>query len=201
MKKTLYQLLDVTPDASAEDIAAAYDKAKAALEQSVSPDPNQAIILREAFQLLSHWQKRAAYDAGLIAKETAAATVSMDQRLHRTAPSGGWAQRWRWHYWAGSVRHQRSRRHNEQVAPFVPSAPVLVVEAAGHPHGPSSKTRRLPRQPQCGRTLRQGLRLRLRAVNVMDDRGNLEPRRRQRRGHRRGRRDYELPCRQNGPET
>jgi serine protease Do len=74
MKKTLYQLLDVATDASAEDIAMAYDKAKAALEQSTAPDPNQAIILREAFQVLSNRQKRAAYDA----REAAATSMTID---------------------------------------------------------------------------------------------------------------------------
>jgi hypothetical protein len=71
MKKTLYELLGVAPDATADDIAAAYEKARAALEQSSQSDPNQAIILREAFQLLSNKQKRQVYDSSLAAKEAA----------------------------------------------------------------------------------------------------------------------------------
>ncbi len=71
MKKTLYDLLGVAQDASPEQIAEAYEKAKAALEQSKLPDPNQAIVLREAFQVLSNKQKRNVYDGGLAAKQAA----------------------------------------------------------------------------------------------------------------------------------
>lgn len=65
MKKTLYQLLGVQADASPEEIASAYKAAGERLAEAGNDDRNQKIILREAFQVLSHPQRRAAYDASL----------------------------------------------------------------------------------------------------------------------------------------
>jgi S1-C subfamily serine protease len=64
MKKSLYQILDVAKEASPEEIAAAYEKARARLAEQPNPDPNEAIILREAYQVLSNPQKRIVYNTG-----------------------------------------------------------------------------------------------------------------------------------------
>lgn len=65
MKKSLYQLLGVKAGATSDDIASAYKDAVEKLTEDGNDDRNQRIILREAFAILSHPQKRAAYDASL----------------------------------------------------------------------------------------------------------------------------------------
>ena len=64
-KKTLYDILGVPRDASTQDIAAAYERRKAALEESPSADPNEAIVLRQAYDVLRDPKRRAAHDAAL----------------------------------------------------------------------------------------------------------------------------------------
>ncbi|HEY8024186.1 MAG TPA: trypsin-like peptidase domain-containing protein [Burkholderiaceae bacterium] len=70
MKKSLYQILGVTKEASPEDISAAYEKARTKLAENANPDPNEAIILREAYQVLSHPQKRIVYDTSQSNRES-----------------------------------------------------------------------------------------------------------------------------------
>ena len=174
MKKTLYDLLNVASDASAEDIAAAYDKAKAALEQSASPDPNQAIILREAFQVLSHRQKRNVYDASLAAKEGGATSVPMDD----SPPD-----RTKWLLGAvialaliGWIVVKKTA-HNNQVAPAVtaatasPSVPVTDIRPQIVPTIVQQEVavqRRLSAEELYAKVSPSVAR-----VNVMDDGGNL----------------------------
>jgi serine protease Do len=76
MKKTLYEILGVTPDASPEEIAAVYQQAIAKFDQNVSVDPNERVLLREAFQVLSNQQKRTFYDMSLKNKASDSADVS-----------------------------------------------------------------------------------------------------------------------------
>jgi len=66
MKKTLYQILGVDPNASAEDIAAAYAK-RLAMSAAESSDPNVVGLLRQANEILSDRKRRLAYDASLVA--------------------------------------------------------------------------------------------------------------------------------------
>src|SRR5262245_16488833 len=87
MKTTLYQILGVPPDASREQIAAAYRTALAAPKNTGHPDPNAATFLRDAYQILSNDTQRAAYDASLARTQRVAGTpvAVVDERR-----PGGW---------------------------------------------------------------------------------------------------------------
>lgn len=80
-KQTLYDILDVSRDATAIDIGLAYEKATAAAHRAVPPDPSRQVLLRQAHEILSDASRRAAYDASLVtAAEKDAA------REHAAAP-------------------------------------------------------------------------------------------------------------------
>jgi S1-C subfamily serine protease len=81
MKTTLYQILGVPPDASREQIAAAYRTALGAGRSAGHPDPN-ATFLRDAYQILSNDAHRAAYDASLARAQrgSGAAVPVVDER-------------------------------------------------------------------------------------------------------------------------
>lgn len=64
MKKTLYHVLGVEPDATAEQIAEGYQRCQAA-QESGAYDRNAQIIAKEAFTVLSNPTKRAMYDMSL----------------------------------------------------------------------------------------------------------------------------------------
>ena len=64
-KKTLYDILGVARDASAQDIAAAYERRKGSLESTPSADPNVANVVRQAYDVLRDPRRRASYDASL----------------------------------------------------------------------------------------------------------------------------------------
>ena len=64
MKKTLYQILDVDPNASAEDIEAAYRRLTA-MRDTQWPDANMPGLVRQAHEILSDPKRRGAYDLSL----------------------------------------------------------------------------------------------------------------------------------------
>jgi S1-C subfamily serine protease len=67
MKRTLYQILGVETDATAEAITAAYRAKLGALQVAPGSDAAALTLLREAYQVLSNAPQRAAYDASLAA--------------------------------------------------------------------------------------------------------------------------------------
>jgi serine protease Do len=67
MKRTLYQILGVENDATAEAIAGAYRGKLEALQAAPGSDAAALTLLREAYQVLSNAPQRAAYDASLTA--------------------------------------------------------------------------------------------------------------------------------------
>ncbi len=79
MKKTLYDILAVEADATPEQIRAAYQRATAELDNEGQHDPNKKVILREAFELLLHPQKRASYDARLARQTSLQAQAAANQ--------------------------------------------------------------------------------------------------------------------------
>lgn len=66
MKRTLYQVLGVEHDASAEAIAAAYEARVAELRAAPSLDQSAAALLRDAREILSDTYLRGNYDASLV---------------------------------------------------------------------------------------------------------------------------------------
>ncbi|MBV8633309.1 MAG: trypsin-like peptidase domain-containing protein [Burkholderiaceae bacterium] len=159
MKKTLYDLLGVAPDAGADEIVLAYDKARAALEQSAQPDPNQAVILREAFQVLSHKQKRNAYDAGLAAKEAAAVQVVAEAPSNRAMWIGAAALVLAVLGWVAV----KKTAHNDAQPPVAASKPpVITIQPA------RLEARQLNAEELYARVSPSVAR-----VNVTDEQGNL----------------------------
>ena len=63
MKQTLYQILGLEPGASTQEITSAYERHLQALGENA--DLSQTAILRQARDVLSDTQQRAAYDASL----------------------------------------------------------------------------------------------------------------------------------------
>ena len=74
-KKTLYDILGVSRDASTIDIGLAYERRKGALEREASKDPNEVTLLHEAFEVLKNERRRAAYDASLVTAEARSAAA------------------------------------------------------------------------------------------------------------------------------
>jgi hypothetical protein len=89
MKRTLYQILGVEKDATADTIVAGY-RARLEAAQAASGDAAASTLLREAYQVLSNAQTRAAYDASL----TAPAPLGTVRRGRAAAieddPGAGW---------------------------------------------------------------------------------------------------------------
>src|SRR5690242_17090573 len=63
MKRTLYEVLGVGPEASAEEIAAAYRKRLAQLTATPSQDQSAMALTRDAHDILSDTYLRTNYDA------------------------------------------------------------------------------------------------------------------------------------------
>jgi S1-C subfamily serine protease len=66
MKRTLYEVLGVGPEASAEEIAAAYRKRLTELEATPSQDQSAMALARDAHDILSDTYLRTNYDASLV---------------------------------------------------------------------------------------------------------------------------------------
>lgn len=65
-KKTLYQILGVPRDANNLDIGMAHDQRLREMDRTVHPDPSQAALVQQAWEILSDPKRRAAYDSQLV---------------------------------------------------------------------------------------------------------------------------------------
>lgn len=93
-KKSLYEILGVPRDATSIDVGLAYEKRMADLHRATPPDPGLQSLLHEAFEVLSHPDRRAAYDASLVtqseraaAQEQAAAPDLLLEDAEEAAPA------------------------------------------------------------------------------------------------------------------
>jgi serine protease Do len=65
-KQTLYDILGVSREANAIDIGLAYQKAIAAADRAVPPDPTRQALIQQAHEILGDGARRAAYDSSLV---------------------------------------------------------------------------------------------------------------------------------------
>jgi len=65
-KKTLYQILGVSQDATAIDIGLAHEKKAAEAAGAMPPDPSAVALVQQAYEILSNPHRRAAYAASLV---------------------------------------------------------------------------------------------------------------------------------------
>ncbi len=72
-KRTLYEILEVPADAAPEDIARAHEHKAEKLKRATTFDPNAAALLKQAHEVLSNPDRRAAYDASITAAAERAA--------------------------------------------------------------------------------------------------------------------------------
>lgn len=72
-KRTLYEILEVPPDAEADDIAHAHERKVLEIKRSEKFDPNAAALVKQAFEVLSDAKRRAAYDASMVTSQERAA--------------------------------------------------------------------------------------------------------------------------------
>ncbi|HKB81660.1 MAG TPA: hypothetical protein VKD04_00485 [Burkholderiales bacterium] len=79
MKKTLYQILGVEPNASVAEIEAAYTLRHAELSGATMRDPNKQVLLQQAKETLSNASQRAAYDASLAIRVAGAPVEAHDE--------------------------------------------------------------------------------------------------------------------------
>lgn len=70
-KRTLYEIVGVAPDATAEDIEHACNERRAQLSAEASPDTSTLALVRHAREVLTHPERRAAYDARIAAAAAA----------------------------------------------------------------------------------------------------------------------------------
>lgn len=74
-KKTLYQILGVSREATADEIGLAHEMRSAEMQRVVPSDPSGVALVQQAYEILSNPARRTAYDASLVAaaERTAAA--------------------------------------------------------------------------------------------------------------------------------
>ena len=77
MSRTWYQVLDISREASPEQIARAFESMRDRLASSANPDPGEELAIHQAFDVLSNPQRRAVYDTQLT-----------ERRARRVNPSG-----------------------------------------------------------------------------------------------------------------
>ncbi len=100
MKRTLYEVLGVDSQASAEEVAAAYRKRVEELKAAPSQDNSALALARDAHDILSDTYLRTNYDASLVRPATPATAPGEEDRREEAATTG---RRRRWALAAAAV--------------------------------------------------------------------------------------------------
>ncbi len=103
MKQTLYEILNVSREASPEEIAVAYQSRLLEFEGAVPQDPTALNLVREAHQLLSNPTRRPAYDASLAARAAREAGAAHGEPEEPEEDEARPFERWRWALGVGAV--------------------------------------------------------------------------------------------------
>ena len=85
-KKSLYEILGVSPDANSIDLGLAYERRKGELQRAVPQDPSAMALLHQAREILANPARRAAYDASLLTAAEKAAASNPYQRESAMRP-------------------------------------------------------------------------------------------------------------------
>lgn len=84
--RTLYQILGVHRDAKASDIERAHKRLRAEIQQeTVAPDPRRAMLVRNAYEVLSDPARREAYDESLRAPASMLRRAGASRRAQAAA--------------------------------------------------------------------------------------------------------------------
>lgn len=145
MKRTLYEVLGVDREASAEEIAAAYRKRIEELKAAPSQDNSALALARDARDILSDTYLRTNYDASLV-RPAAAATPPKEEATPEQ-PAESWLRQYRWPVAAAAVLliciawfalHRPSPR-----IPKAPATPVAAetAEAPAEEEAPAAEAR------------------------------------------------------------
>ena len=140
MKKTLYQILDVDPKASIEEIASAH-KRLADVRDTEWPDANMPGLLQQAKEILTDPQRRAAYDRSLVPDRAADMSGGLVAESSFLDAWGKWiaaalvlaALTW----WSTTRRESPSSQTQRTVAPLAASR--STTDAAPQPSLPASQ--------------------------------------------------------------
>lgn len=149
MKKTLYQILGVDPKASAQDIAAAYDKRVEEFGAATIRDPNKLVALQQAKEILSDPNQRAGYDVSLAARVAPMPADAVD------GPAPGLIQVWGkwivvgvvliavgiwWLNWRAPLEIQTRTPHPTQTQTQTPTQTIPLPQVASRTLEPAPQT-------------------------------------------------------------
>ena len=135
MKKTLYQILDVDPKASTEEIVSAHARLMS-VRDTQWPDSNMPGLVQQAREILGDPQRRAAYDRSLVASN-AIETSSASEEPSFLEAWGKWiagALVLGALTWWGTTRRETLP---SQPRPIVPPLVALPSTIASAPQSPS----------------------------------------------------------------
>ena len=145
MKKTLYQILGVNPEASAQAIEAAYAMRIEELKLATIHDPNKLVVLQQSKAILADPVQRAAYDMSLSIRDAPPPPEAEDE------PDPSFLQQWGKWIAAGVVLIGLFVLWPKRVATPPPPPNQIAsqtIEPAPEPVQPDSEPAAVPADPK-----------------------------------------------------